>query len=1336
MKKGFAFIIIAILTLCISACGTVKVYNVTYVTNSDELAISSDTYSEKNHLTLPEPKREGYTFSGWYEKYDFSGNKITSTKGGSGDKTYYAKWDPVVYSIVYDANGGTGTIPNSTHTYDTEANLSKNTYIKEGCVFSGWATSASGDVVYSDEQSIKNLIAENEKTITLYAVWKSAPLEVVVNGYNGVYDGNSHSITVIAPEDVTISYSADNKTYGPDAPVFTDAGSYTVYYKAEKEGEEAVTGSESVVISKAPGSLTLSSTSGTITFASTNEITVTSPVKGVLTAVFSDKNIAFADINENIITIKPGNTAGSATITIKVAESTNYTEATATYTVTVKNSTLTIEAKSYNGKYDGKAHSITVICEGAKISYATSENGEYSESKPLYTKVGTYTVFYKVEKSGADTVTGSETVTISKADSKITLSDTNAAITYPDKGQITIESNLSGGKISVKSSDDKIAKASISGTTITLMPGTKEGKATITVTSAETDNYKACSVTYTVTVKKGTLNVTATDYTGTYDGKAHSISVNCNGATITYSKDKDVEYSTENPTYTKGGVYTVYYKVEKPGYNTVTGSKKVIINRAEGSLTLSSSSGSLTFPTNGSISVSNNLSGGDISATSSDENVAKVSYNGSKISIISGTTAGTATITVTSAETANYTAASATYKVTVKNGTLNVTASGYEGTYDKNAHTITVTAPDGAKVSYSESKSGTYGTTAPSYANAGTYTVYYKVEKAGYTTVTGSKEVTINKAAGWITLSNTSGTITCPNNGSFTVKDSHGGALVVTTTNEKIATASVDKLAVTIIPGTTAGTATITVTSEATTNYEESSATYNVTVKNSGINVTTNGYTGIYDGIAHSITVTAPNDAIITYATSENGSYSSTKPYFTDAGSYTVYYKVTKAGAETVTGHEKVEISKAAGKVTLSATNGTVSAPDTLTFTVTNNIAGGTLSVTPENSNIATATVNGNTITVKPGTKTGTTVITIISAETKNHKKATATYTVINGNITSYALILDNSSDSSDSMPMIFVTSVKEIKVGDTYNSKSHGELTVIAVYSDFDAMIYNKEEIIPWYDYRFKITSVVFEGAIVAPFSTAYWFKSFKNCGYFDVEKLNTSNVTIMTSMFEDAGYNIPEPTIIGLTKWDVSNAENLNYMFYEFGYNSEIVILDFTNWDTTNITSMNSVFYGAGTKANTFKITGLDNWNTENVTDMNMLFSRTGYKASSWNIGDLSKWNLSKVANTNSMFRSAGYNAKTWNVGDLSNWDVSAVEDMGNMFYGIARKADSWDIGDISKWDTSNVENMTSMFAMAGTTRTTMLDLSKWDVSNVREHDSFFYLEQTMIIAPKWVF
>ena len=78
---------------------------------------------------------------------------------------------------------------------------------------------------------------------------------------------------------------------------------------------------------------------------------------------------------------------------------------------------------------------------------------------------------------------------------------------------------------------------------------------------------------------------------------------------------------------------------------------------------------------------------------------------------------------------------------------MNVTASGYTGTYDGKAHGITVSAPEGATVKYGTT-SGTYNlTAAPTYTNAGTYTVYYQVTKTGYTTVTGNKTVTIGKAA-------------------------------------------------------------------------------------------------------------------------------------------------------------------------------------------------------------------------------------------------------------------------------------------------------------------------------------------------------------------------------------------------------------------------------------------------------------------------------------------------------------------------------------------------------------------------------------------------------------
>ena len=76
---------------------------------------------------------------------------------------------------------------------------------------------------------------------------------------------------------------------------------------------------------------------------------------------------------------------------------------------------------------------------------------------------------------------------------------------------------------------------------------------------------------------------------------------------------------------------------------------------------------------------------------------------------------------------------------------LNVTATGYSGTSDGDAHSISVTVPNGVSVTYSESESGAYDTVAPSYRNAGSYTVYYKAGQVGADTVTGSATVIISK---------------------------------------------------------------------------------------------------------------------------------------------------------------------------------------------------------------------------------------------------------------------------------------------------------------------------------------------------------------------------------------------------------------------------------------------------------------------------------------------------------------------------------------------------------------------------------------------------------------
>ena len=85
---------------------------------------------------------------------------------------------------------------------------------------------------------------------------------------------------------------------------------------------------------------------------------------------------------------------------------------------------------------------------------------------------------------------------------------------------------------------------------------------------------------------------------------------------------------------------------------------------------------------------------------------------------------------------------------------MTVTANNKTVTYDGTAKSITVTAPNGATVRYG-TKSGVYDLTeAPSYKDAGEYTVWYQVTKENYQTVTGSVKLIIQPVALTVTVDN------------------------------------------------------------------------------------------------------------------------------------------------------------------------------------------------------------------------------------------------------------------------------------------------------------------------------------------------------------------------------------------------------------------------------------------------------------------------------------------------------------------------------------------------------------------------------------------------------
>ena len=331
-------------------------------------------------------------------------------------------------------------------------------------------------------------------------------------------------------------------------------------------------------------------------------------------------------------------------------------------------------------------------------------------------------------------------------------------------------------------------------------------------------------------MQNGTISLKVTPYVGTYDGQEHNalseISVEPSDAKLEYSINGG-EYSAEMPKIKDTSEFTVTVVAGKEGYKTVSTTETIKVNRAEGKLTLSSYSGTLTYPNSTSFTINENTT--NVSITSSNTNIATASLNGNTVTVKPGTTAGKAIITVTTEETINYTSKTATYEATVNNGSINLRVTPYTGTYDgrqHNAVTVNVT-PSDAKLEYSIN-GGTYSTTMPTVINTSSFTVTVQASKAGYKTQSTTQTVKVNKANGNLSLSSYSGTITYPNSTSFTVSGT--GSISAWSSNTGVATVSVSGNTVTV-KSVGAGSATITVKSASNTNYNEKTVAYAVTVK-------------------------------------------------------------------------------------------------------------------------------------------------------------------------------------------------------------------------------------------------------------------------------------------------------------------------------------------------------------------------------------------------------------------------------------------------------------------------------------------------------------------------
>ena len=177
---------------------------------------------------------------------------------------------------------------------------------------------------------------------------------------------------------------------------------------------------------------------------------------------------------------------------------------------------------------------------------------------------------------------------------------------------------------------------------------------------------------YSVTTenKTNSLKISITPYEGIYDSCEHEAITNVNveptDTTLEYSTD-GINYSTTIPKIINAGTATIKIRASKENYETKNVTVIAKIEKAEGNLSLSETSGTIEYPNSTTFTVSGNT--GTLSVLSSNTNVATVSISGSTVTVKSVGT-GIATITVKSAASTNYNEKAAIYTVTVKDPTF------------------------------------------------------------------------------------------------------------------------------------------------------------------------------------------------------------------------------------------------------------------------------------------------------------------------------------------------------------------------------------------------------------------------------------------------------------------------------------------------------------------------------------------------------------------------------------------------------------------------------------------------------------------------------------------
>ena len=153
------------------------------------------------------------------------------------------------------------------------------------------------------------------------------------------------------------------------------------------------------------------------------------------------------------------------------------------------------------------------------------------------------------------------------------------------------------------------------------------------------------------------------------------------------------------------------------------------------------------------------------------------------------------------------------------------------------------------------------------------------------------------------------------------------------------------------------------------------------------------------------------------------------------------------------------------------------------------------------------------------------------------------------------------------------------------------------------------------------------------------------------DLTDIDTSNIKDMEQLFSYTLNKIKKPVLLRLDNWDVSNVENMAWMFNKC---ESIEDLNLGSWNTSNVENMSSMFSYCGA----LKTINLSNFDTSHVINMKYMFN---YCQSLKEL-DLSNFNTSKVEDMSYMFSNCRQLEKL----DISNFSFENVKNCLSMLAG----------------------------------------------------------------------